>query len=337
MPTLADVAAHAGVSTATVSKVLSNTPYVSEDTRARVMASVEAVGYVPNLAARALSTGKTNIIAMVFPRVIDAVFTDPLVQHILEGVEAACIETGYNLLLSTPYLSEAGPDERYLQLLDSRYVDGIVALDNVPTASVVQTALDKDIPAVSIGYGPSPHFVRSDDHQGANRLMEHLLNLGHRAIGVIAVNPSLNYAIQPRLDGFASASEACGIDFAHFPLCEGDFSITSGARCANQLLSEHPHLTALLCINDRMALGAMQFVRGSGLQVPEDISIVGYDDVPLAQLVEPALTTVNQQAPTLGRHAVNMLLRLMQRQHVESEIIPTQLIIRQSTTSAKTS
>ncbi|PJF41922.1 MAG: hypothetical protein CUN55_10945 [Phototrophicales bacterium] len=330
VPTLADVAARAGVSIATVSKVLSNTPYFSEETRQKVLAAVEAVGYVPNLAARALSSGKTGIIGVVFPRVYDAVFTDPLAQHILEGVEAACIDNGYNLLLSTPYVNSDKPDERYLKLLESGYVEGLIALDNVPRTSIVKPALEKEIPTISIGYGPNPLYVRSDDHGGAKNLMQYILSLGHQHIGIISVDERLNYAISPRMNGLRAAIQEAGLDFEQLPIGYGDFSTKSGFICAQKLLSEHPELTALVCINDRMALGAIQYARSVGRKVPHDLSIVGYDDIPLAQFTDPPLTTINQHGPKLGHRAIEMLLSLLQGETPKSEIIPTELVVRQS-------
>lgn len=335
MPTLTDVAAHAGVSIATVSKVIGNKPYVSEETRARVKEAIAAVGYVPNLAARALSSGKTNIIALVFPRVFDAVFTDPFVQHILEGVEAACIDTGYNLLLSTPSVAEAEPDARYATLLESGYVDGIIAVDNVPKHSVAAQAIEKGIPTVVIGYGHNVVCVRSDDYHGAFELMQHLLTLGHRQIGIIAVDETLNHAIPPRLKGFADALAAFDIELSTLPRCDGDFSIPSGNACAQRLLQKHAELTALVCINDRMALGALQAARSMNRDIPNDLSITGYDDIPMAQVCDPPLTTVNQQAPLLGEMAIRKLLKLMDGKTPKPEIIPARLVVRKTSVLAQ--
>lgn len=335
MPTLAQVAERAGVSIATVSKVLSNTPYFSEATRVRVMKAVKELGYVPNRAARTLATGKSNIIGVVFPRVYDAVFTDPLVQHILEGVEVVCNEAGYNILLITPRLSADGPDKNYIQLIESRAIDGLVALDNVPMASVLLPAEQANIPAVAIGYGPHNVYVRSDDHQGAYDLMRHVLDLGHRHIALISVESTLNYAIAPRVEGLATAIEEQGLDFDTLPTCQGDFSTSSGVMCARSLLEEYPETTAIVCVNDRMALGAVQQARVMGRHIPEDLTVVGYDDIPLAQFAHPPLTTVNQHAPKLGQRAVQMLLNLMQDQAVESEIIPTRLRVRSSSAVVK--
>ncbi len=330
MPTLTEVAKRAGVSIATVSKVLSNTPYFSEETRRKVLQAVDELGYIPNLAARALASGKTNIIAVVFPYVYDAIFTDPLVQHILQGIEAECSQHGYNLLLSTPRLSATGPDENYLRLIRSGYMDGVVALDNVPTTSVLESVLKKHIPAVAIGYGSHHYFARSDDWLGSTTLMEHIIALGHRHIGIITVTESLHYSVQQRMAGFKAVAQNHNIDFDALPKCEGDFSIQDGSDCTEYLLTKYPELTAIVCINDRMALGAIQQAHMQGLRVPGDLTVVGYDDIPSARLSAPPLTTVNQHAPELGRAAIQMLFEILKGNQPEAKVIPTDLMIRQS-------
>src|SRR5688500_16069914 len=151
MPTLQDVAQKAGVSVATVSKVLSNRPYFTEETRDKVMLAVRELGYTPNFAARALSTGRTGIIGVVFPYIFDAIFKDPLTMQILEGIESECKLRNYNLLLSTPHLTEEGTDDNYRQLVHSGYMDGIIALDNVPKASVVTPIDQTRTPVIAIG------------------------------------------------------------------------------------------------------------------------------------------------------------------------------------------
>lgn len=338
MPTLAEVAEKAGVSIATVSKVLSNTPYFTEETRRKVMSAVEELGYLPNLAARALSSGKTHLIGVVFPYVYEGIFTDPLVQYILEGVEAECNERGYNILLSTPRLSPDGPDENYRRLLRSSYLDGIVALDNVPLSSVLSSGLRRNTPAVAIGYGNHPHYVRSDDLQGSTALMEHVIGLGHRRIGVLTVDESLHFSIQMRHVGLDQVAEEAGLNYAHFPKYDlGDFSIASGMQGAAALLEQSADLTALVCINDRMALGAIQQVQKMGLKVPDDITIVGYDDILSAQLFSPALTTIDQRAPQLGHRAAQMLFALLNNENPDSVVIPTQLRVRESSAPPKVS
>lgn len=330
MPTLEDVAKRAGVSTATVSKVLSNTPYFTDETRRKVLRAVKDLGYVPNLAARALSTGKTHIIAVVFPFVYEAIFTDPNIMHILEGIEAECTQRGYNILLSTPNLSANEADLHYLQLIQSGYLDGILAIDAYPEASALAPAQTKGIPCVAIGYGNTDHYVRHDDRAGGRAVFEHLLALGHTQIGVIDVPEHMNYGVQERLVGLHEMCAEAGMDFAALPLCHGDWSTESGARCAAELLTAHPQLTALLCMNDRMAMGAIQQARELGRDVPCDLTVTGYDDIPTAALFAPPLTTVSQRAPEQGQAAARMLFEILDGGDPDPVELPPELLMRQS-------
>lgn len=334
MATLEDVAKQAGVSTATVSKVLSNTPYFTEATRIKVMNAVEQLGYVPHLAARALSSGKTHIIAVVFPYVYDTIFTDPLVLRILEGIEDECTQRGYNILLSTPRLSESGPEAHYLQLLQSRYIQGLIALDHFPVASVIEPAHKHKIPVVAIGSYDTKYRVHSDDYSGGLQLVEHIVGLGHTQIGIIGVPEQYHYSIQQRVSGVREGARLAGIDFERLPRSDGDFSTSSGSFCASELLSRHPQLTALICLNDRMAMGAIQYARQSGRDVPADLSVVGYDDIPMSAAFSPPLTTIDQRAPELGRAATRMLFQIFEKREVESLMLPVHLVVRQSSARA---
>lgn len=330
MPTLQDVAQRAGVSIATVSKVLSNTPYFTEETRQKVMTAVQELGYVPNLAARALSSGRTRIITVVFPYIYDAIFKDPLVMQIIEGIESVCNAHGYNLLLSTPRLDANGPDEHYRQLIRSGYTDGLIAIDNVPLASVAAVAMQHRIPSVVIGHHDADYYVRSDERSGGEKLMRHVLGLGHRAVGIITVPENMNFAINERLVGLGRAMTDCGLDFARVPVAYGNFSSTSGAMAAGALLAQYPDLTALICLNDRMALGAVQKLRELGRRVPDDLTVVGYDDIGISRLAVPPLTTVNQKAMELGLQAARMLLALLDGGTPTPVVLPVELVIRAS-------
>lgn len=330
MPTLEDVARRAGVSTATVSKVLSNTPYFTEATRAKVMRAVEELGYVPNLAARALSMGKTYIIAVVFPYVYDAIFTDPLVLTILGGIETECSQRGYNMLLSTPHLSPNGPDDNYKRLILSGYLDGVIALDSFPAMSVLKLVSEKGVPAVAIGYHDCDFRVCSDDRSGGFQAMQHLLALGHRRIGIISVPENTHLCVSKRLEGLRAAVEAAGEDFCALPLVDGDWSTPSGTRGAATLLTEHPDLTALVCLSDRMAMGAIQQARELGRAVPRDLSIVGYDDIPMASTFHPSLTTISQEGAEIGRLAAQLLFEALGGALPQLVNTPTHLVIRQS-------
>lgn len=330
MPTLEDVAKRAGVSTATVSKVLSNTPYFTEETRTKVMRAVEELGYVPNLAARALSSGKTHIIAVVFPYVYEAIFTDPNVMNTLEGIEAECTQGGYNILLSTPKLTANGPDLHYQQLILSGYLDGVIAIDSYPLASLVDVVQQKGIPAVIIGYKPHDYYVRHDEQAGGQMIMQHLVELGHTRIGIIDVPLDVNLGVEHRVEGVRTAAHAAGLDYDSFPAVHGDWSTRSGAECAARLLEDHPDLTALLCLNDRMAMGAIQQARSMGRNVPDDLSVTGYDNIPTAAVFAPPLTTVDQRSPEQGRLAAQMLFEVLRGKTPDPILLPPHLVVRQS-------
>lgn len=330
MPTLEDVAKRAGVSTATVSKVLSNTPYFTDATRLKVMQAVQELGYVPNLAARALSSGKTHIIAVVFPYVYEAIFTDPNIMNTLAGIEAECTTQGYNILLSTPQLASDEPDTHYQQLIQSGYLDGVIAIDSYPTASALKPVQEKGIPAVVIGYEACDYSVRHDDQAGGQKIMEHLIALGHTRFGLIEVPEDTNYGVKYRSIGIRAAAEQAGLDYDSFPRMSGDWSTHSGSRCAAALLAQHPDVTALICYNDRMAMGAIQQARSMGRAVPGDLSITGYDDIPSAVLCDPALTTISQRSPEQGRIGARLLFEVLDGKHPDPVVLDPLLIARQS-------
>ena len=308
MPTLQDVAKRAGVSTATASKVLSNTPYFSDATRDKVIEAVEELGYRPNLAARALSSGKTHIIAVVFPFITDTIFKDPLVMRMLEGIEAVCTEQDYNILLSTPRLKNDKPDDHYLRLIQSGYIEGLIAIDNVQPVSFAELAEKRKIQTVILGHHQGDYSVQSDNFLGGQMLMTHVLDYGHQHIGIISAQPKVNIAIQQRIAGLLEVYH--GATLSHdIPIVESDFSSRGGAKAARELISKQPNITTIIALNDRMAIGAISELKQMGKNVPQDISVVGYDDIPMAGTSQPALTTINQKPVELGRAAAELMLK----------------------------
>lgn len=336
VPTLQDVAKKAGVSTATVSKVLSNTPYFTEETRNKVMKAVNDLDYVPNLAGRALSSGKTNIIGIVFPYIYDAIFKDPLVMQIIEGIESVSQSRHYNLLLSTPRISNDGPDMAFQQLVRSRYVDGIIAIDSIPLFSVAKYLLQHDIPTVAIGKSPeAEYFVRSDDVVGGETLADYVVELGHRNIGMITVPQDMNYALNDRMVGVKNSFQKHNLAFDENRIVESDFSTSGGGKAASKLMQAYPDTTAVICLNDRTAIGAIRQLRKDGYQVPKDVSVVGYDNIAISAVVSPSVTTIDQHATRMGQEAAEMLFRILDGQHVESMVLPIELIIRSSSQMLK--
>jgi len=335
MTTLKQVADRAGVSSATVSKVLSNTPYVSADTRARVLKAVEELGYVPNLAARALARGRTYNIGVIFPLIYTSIFTDPQTLSILEGVETVINERGYNILITTPKMPVQQSDQ-YRRLVQSRYCDGLILLENLPDELMSSFVASHNYPFVAIGYQSledKSNTIRIDDYHGAYQAAKHLADLGHRNIGIIAVGPVSMFSISERLRGYRDALASAGIDFDRLPVACGSFSIESGAQALRQLLKADPRPTAVLCVTDLMSLGAINAAKSAGLNVPRDLSIVGFDDIPLAIHIDPPLTTVRQPSRQLGETAANLLLDILEKKQTTFDpvVLPTQLILRGST------
>ncbi len=331
MPTLQDVAQKAGVSTATVSKVLSNTPYFSDATRDKVMQAVAEVGYIPNLAARALTTGKTNIIGVVFPYIYETIFEDVMIMSMLKGIEAECRKRNHNILLSTPHV-DGTIDMQFQMLVQSGYFDGMISLDSIQQTSFSEFAHENGLPSVVIGYHESPYFVRSDDFAGGRDLMNHVVAMGHRDIGVITVPENANIGVDERMRGIL---EGCAVDVLAdtLPIAYGNYSIESGRRAAEKLLEAEPKLTALVSINDRMALGAIQYIQSIGKRVPEDISVVGFDNIELSELVSPSITTVDQRPSEQGQIAAQMLFDVLDEKSPESVVLETRLILRDSSST----
>lgn len=329
MPTLQDVAKRAGVSTATVSKVLSNTPYFSDATRIKVLEAVKELGYRPNLAARALSSGKTNIIAVVFPHIYDTIFKDPLVMSILEGIETVCTEQNYNILLSTPRLDQGKPDEHFRQLIESGYIEGLIAIDNVEQVSFAAEAAQLNIPTVVLGYHSGDYSVHSDDFAGGQMMMSHVLDYGHRKIGMIGVERANNIAISRRFDGMQAELEKIGLS-NEVPIIISDFSTGGGADAAEQLMKNYPDITAIVCLNDRMAIGVLAQLQAIGKRVPDDISVIGYDNISLAAVSQPPLTTIDQKATDLGRVSAELLFKRLNGESPSNVVLPPQFIKRES-------
>jgi len=332
--TLREVAKLASVSTATVSKVLSNTPYVSAETRARVLRAIEALNYVPNLAARALSHGRTYNIGVIFPYHYDHIFADPHMLHVLEGVETVCTRESYNIILSTPR-APMRESVQYQRLMQSGYLDGVIALRTLPDDSSFD---EYGYPSVCIG-GSGMISLQIDNFVGAKALAAYLLALGHRAIGIIGVDPAVLIAAEQRMAGYRAAFEDLGLRFEDVPVAQGRFSIESGYQAAKELLALAPRTTAIMCLNDRMAMGAIQYAWETGLNVPADLSVAGYDDIPGAAYFAPPLTTVRQPAREIGARAAELLFELIEEQaaskhkleaHPEPIVFETELIIRGS-------
>lgn len=337
MATIDEVAERAGVARGTVSKVLSGAYYVSAQTREKVERAAAELGYRPNLAARALSKGRTFVVGLLIPYDPDQLFADPHLLDIIRGVEAAANQRDYNVLLSTAHRPN-DPASAYSRVLRSNYVDGLIVHEGANMSLIDAQLRQQPSPWVVSGYstpGSDAYCVHADDAMISGALAEHLITLGHRRIAIISSEPRPR-AFDERLRGFQAtlAQHGCTVtsDWIDF----GDMSVASGYAAAERLLGaqsrsdERP--TALWALNDRMALGALQWAHERGVRVPDDLSIAGFDDIGAAALSQPSLTTVRLPSYREGQEAIDLLFRLLDGAEAPREtLVPTDVIIRSST------
>ena len=333
MATIKDVAKLAGVSVSTASRILSNSTKekYAQATRDKVLQASAELGYRPNFAARALVSGQTHIIAAIFPRIYDTPFTALASLQILSGIEAFCADNGYHMLITSPKIIDGALDANFTNLLSGGYLDGVIIDGHVNITPIMDFMKSVDIPFVVLGHQLHTYFLRSDNVEGGRLMMEHLLELGHCKIGLISVPD-----ITQRLEGVRVAAAKHGIAFDSLPHFHGNFSEESGAIGAEHLLQKYPEITAIVAFNDRMAMGAINQLREMGYCVPDDISIVGYDDLPRSRDFNPPLTTINHHLSEWGSLAMELLLAVMNGEEPEPIIISPELVIRQSTAAPRT-
>ena len=331
MSNIREVAKRAGVSTATVSRVLSRPDVVSPDTRLRVLKAVERLGYAPNSVAKNLRTLKSRKLLVTVPDI-----SNPFFALILQGIEDMAQRNGYAVLVGDTQHDEQR-EERYALMLKQKEADGLIFLGHrLPklAASVVQELAPNCAPIVngcefSADLGvPSVHI---DNATAASEAMEHLYGLGHRRIGVVT-GPLLSPLSRDRLKGAVASASAQGAE-ADVLVRHGDFSIRSGAEAASTLLEGSERPTAIFCFNDEMAMGVIAEARSRGLRVPVHLSVVGFDDIRFAQCTDPPLTTVAQPMREIGERTVRLLLAILNGTQLSpvSITLPHTLQVRQST------
>jgi DNA-binding LacI/PurR family transcriptional regulator len=305
-PTMKDVARHAGVSVSTVSYVLNNSGPVAKPRRARVLDAVRMLNYAPNQSARSLKRRLTSAIGLVVPDLTNQFFA-----LVAEGVERAAAERDVLVVLCAPEATDR-PDQDHARLLQSQRIDGVIYLSGAGTSPSLVLELSKSGQVVLVDE-QIPGFdlpaVVADSRRGARDVAAYVLEQGHRRVAVIGGPPVL-WTAQQRLAGYREAVAMAGLDPDAMPLHAGDYREASGCELAERALSgpRRSRPTALLCANDLMAIGALQYCRQAGLRVPEDVSIAGFDDIPIASLISPALTTARQPARDMGQAAATVLL-----------------------------
>jgi len=221
------------------------------------------------------------------------------------------------------------PDDHYLHLLQSGYIEGLIAIDNEQNVSFAQHATNQNVPAVVLGHHHGEYRVLSDNYSGGKLLMETVLGHGHEKIGVISVKPEMNMAVQERLKGMLEVYHQANIGF-DLPVVESDFSSEGGARVTEKLITDHPDLTVIIGLNDRMAIGAMSRLQSMGMRVPEAISVVGYDNIPITASTQPKLTTIDQKPIELGKAAAELLLKQLNDAQPINVVVRPSLVLRES-------
>jgi LacI family transcriptional regulator len=330
------MARKAGVSRSTVSRVINNEAYVSEKIRQRVLTVIEQEGFSPNPAARMLASARTQIIAVVLPYPMQAVFQSDepyYIPRILQGISQTLQQHDYAMLL---WLANPSEDTEgfYQRVLRNRLMDGLVIVASVSGEELLLATLRRsNTPFVLIGRpllpSDSSSFVSIDNVAAAQEAVQHLINLGRRRIGTITGNAE-NADGQDRLAAYRATLQANGIPYDPELVVEGQFTREAGYKGMKQLLAHR--IDALFAASDIIAKGAMQIITEAGLRVPDDIAIVGFDDLPHAEETSPPLTTVRQPVFQKGSLAASLLIDLIEgKTDAPSQILlPTQLVIRQS-------
>ena len=332
--TIVEVAEKAGVSLGTVSRVINNDIHVAAETRERVLAVTKELGYVANRQARGLKGRKTNVIGVLVPDLGTG-----YIGEIMRGIDTELGISQLDLMLFTTHRM-ADKEANYVANMVQGMVDGLLFVLPRNPSDYIGTLSRRNFPFALIDHqgtnDPCPS-VGATNWQGAYNATEYLIKLGHRRIGFITGSVDLSAATD-RLDGYKSALRTNHIPENPDLIYEGTFSQPDGYAGAMALLDLQEMPTAIFASNDVMAMGAMDAVRSLDLCIPEDISILGFDDIPQSAVIRPALTTVRQPLEQMGRVATQMLIDILK--NPESEVdqirLPTELIIRGSTQSPKT-
>ena len=331
-PTLAEIAAAAGVSSMTASRAMNNQPGVSRSTRDAILKLANNMGYVANRSAQKLSGGRSRVIGLLAAE-MDGAFTGALVSAAVRAVAAV----GYEVLIYSLTDRAQRPNDNVLQLLQ-QVTDGVIAI--LPYQfGFVEALSAAQVPVVTIDqHTEHAEFpsIASDSYGGARSAMLHLAELGHQRIAFITGDERMNSA-RDRHRAYDDAVGILGMERDPALVLQGDYSLGSGREAAQQLLALPVRPTALFASNDLSAFGAMSVLQSAGLRVPQDISVLGFDDLEAASLVHPGLTTVRQPMAEMGRAAANTLLALIAGLDVATQQVslPTELVVRASTAACK--
>jgi LacI family transcriptional regulator, repressor for deo operon, udp, cdd, tsx, nupC, and nupG len=327
MANMTDVAKLANVSTATVSRVIQNPSAVKEKTRIKVLQAIEELNYQPNILARYFRRTETKTILVMVPSIMNNVF-----PQMIAGIDLIASQSGYKVLLGNTY-QEPDKAYSYIDELKQKQVDGMILLTTRLDYQIISD-LANDYPVVLASdyiEGLTAPTVAIDNISSARDAVEHLLQLGHRRVGMITGPLDIPLS-RDRLKGYRQALLEHDIGVENVLIQEGDHSVESGFNQMNKFLALNQTPTAIFAANDSMAMGAVKAVKAQGLRVPEDVAVVGFDNIQFSEIFEPALTTIAQPLIEMGKRSMELLLKqikgepLTKKQHV----LDTKLIIRDS-------
>jgi len=324
-PNIAEVARIAGVSTATVSRALAQPEKVKARTRERVLEAVAATGFIPNAQARNLRLQATRTVILLVRDI-----SNPFYLEIYKGVEEAAIDAGYKVLMG-----DARDDDerilRYVDMVRERHADGLILMvGRFPEALAARKRLPPIVVALEMLPGLDLPTVKVDNREAARAAVAHLVRLGHRRIAHIA-GPMPDPMSLDRHDGYRAGLAEAGLAADSGLVVPGDFSLAAGRAAVRTLADRKASYTAIFAASDQMAVGAMGELRALGRTVPGDVSVVGFDDIVLAEAVEPQLTTVHQPRREIGQAAMALLIRQLSGHRDRSDLVlPTRLIVRGS-------
>jgi LacI family transcriptional regulator len=332
--TLEDIARLSDVSRSTVSRVINSDTKVKEETRLKVLKVIQSIDFQPNLAARGLATGRTNVIGVIIPARVSVIFADPYFPVFLQGVSSACNNRTYSVML---WLAEPDYERRMIpRILHNGLVDGVVVASTLMDDPIVKSLYESKMPFILIGRHPSMdvNFLDVDNLQAARKATLHLLRLGYKRVATIT-GAQDQVAGFDRHQGYLNALQDYDRTIRPELVAEGDFTEEGGYNAMARLLPQKPD--AVFAASDMTAYGAMRAIHEANLRIPEDVAVVGFDDIPASARTTPALTTVRQPVQQMGSKAAEVLINVIENDITATQklILDTELVVRESCGASK--
>ena len=333
MATMKQVAEKAGVSTTTVSHVINNTRVVSEDARERVLSVIQELRYIPSAVARSLKNDRTHTIGMMIPN-----NSNPYFAELIQGIEDAAFELGYNIILCNSY-DDPKKQAAYIRVLMEKRIDGLILVSSGSDEDLSQLLANEVIPKVLVDRevsGVAADLIEADHVQGAYDATRYLISLGHTRIACVA-GPDTLLPSGGRVIGYQKALKEAGICLCEDYIVNSDFTSEGGFTAFQKLLTMTPKPTAIFASNDLMAIGGICAANQAGVKIPEDLSVIGYDDIALASYSTPPLTTIAQPKYQIGQLTAKTLVDRIIRPEAEVNrtMLKPELVIRKSTARPK--